>query len=102
LLGPMMILLAGGYALTPIIGAAPNSSFSVTMSFLPFINTFAMMARVASSSPPPTWQVWSTLLVSCVTAGAVVWFAAKVFKIGLLMHGKPPSLGTLIKWARMA
>ena len=102
LLGPMMILLAGGYALTPIIGAAPNSSFSVTMSYLPFINTFAMMARVASSSPPPAWQVWSTLLVSCVTAGAVVWFAAKVFKIGLLMHGKPPSLGTLIKWARMA
>ncbi len=102
LLGPMMILLAGGYALTPMIGAAPNSSFSVTMSFLPFINTFAMMARVASSAPPPAWQVWSTLLVSCVTAGAVVWFAAKVFKIGLLMHGKPPSLGTLIKWARMA
>ena len=102
LLGPMMILLAGGYALTPMIGAAPNSSFSVTMSFLPFINTFAMMARVASSAPPPTWQVWATMLVSCVTASAVVWFAAKVFKIGLLMHGKPPSLGTLIKWARMA
>ncbi len=42
------------------------------------------------------------MLVSCVTAAAVVWFAAKVFKIALLMHGKPPSLGTLIKWARMA
>jgi ABC-2 type transport system permease protein len=102
LLGPMMILLVGGYALTPMIGAAPNSSFSVTMSFLPFINTFAMMARVASSAPPPAWQVWATMLVSCATAGAVVWFAAKVFKIALLMHGKPPSLGTLVKWARMA
>jgi ABC-2 type transport system permease protein len=100
--GPMMILLVGGYVLTPIIGAAPNSSFSVTMSFLPFINTYAMMARVASSAPPPGWQVLATLLVSCVTVAAVVWFAAKVFKIGLLMHGKPPSLGTLIKWARMA
>jgi ABC-2 type transport system permease protein len=100
--GPMMILLVGGYVLTPIIGAAPNSSFSVTMSFMPFINTYAMMARVASSAPPPGWQVVGSMLVSCVTAGAVVWFAAKVFKIGLLMHGKPPSLGTLIKWARMA
>ncbi len=102
LLGPMMILLVGGYALTPIIGAAPNSSFSVTMSFLPFINTYAMMARVASSAPPPAWQVLATMLVSCVTVTGVVWFAAKVFKIGLLMHGKPPSLRTLIKWARMA
>ena len=102
LLGPMMILLVAGYALTPMIGLAPNSSFSVTMSFLPFINTFAMMARVASSAPPPAWEVWTTMLVSCVTSGVVVWFAAKVFKIALLMHGKPPSLGTLIKWARMA
>ena len=41
-----------------------------------------MMARVASSAPPPAWQVWSTLLVSVVTAVLVVWFAAKVFKIG--------------------
>jgi hypothetical protein len=31
-----------------------------------------------------------------------VWFAAKVLKIGLLMHGKPPNFGTLVKWARMA
>ena len=35
-------------------------------------------------------------------AAAAVWFAAKVFKIGLLMHGKPPSFGTLLKWARMS
>jgi hypothetical protein len=31
-----------------------------------------------------------------------VWFAARIFRIGLLMHGKPPSLRTLIKWARMS
>jgi hypothetical protein len=31
-----------------------------------------------------------------------VWFAAKIFRVGLLMHGKPPSFGTLIKWARMS
>lgn len=102
LMGPVMILLVAGYSLTPIIGQAPNSSFSVAMSFIPPVNTFAMIARVASSTPPPAWEVWTTLLISCVTGLAVVWFAAKVFKIALLMHGKPPSLGTLIKWARMA
>lgn len=102
LLGPIMILLVVGYMMTPIIGMAPNSTFSVAMSFTPFVNTFAMLARVASTSPPPAWEVWLTLLIACGTAAAVVWFAAKVFKIALLMHGKPPSLGTLIQWARMA
>jgi len=101
-MGPITILLVAGYSLTPVIGAAPNSSFSVAMSFIPPVNTFAMIARVASSAPPPSWQVWATLFISCITAALVVWFAAKVFKVALLMHGKPPSLGTLIKWARMA
>jgi ABC-2 type transport system permease protein len=102
LFGPVMILLVAGYSLTPVIGQAPNSSFSVAMSFIPPVNTFAMIARVASSAPPPAWEVWTTLLISCVTSALVVWFAAKVFKIALLMHGKPPSIATLIKWARLA
>ncbi len=101
-MGPITILLVVGYSLTPVIGAAPNSSFSVAMSFIPPVNTFAMIARVASSAPPPAWQVWTTLFISCIAVALVVWFAAKVFKVALLMHGKPPSVATLIRWARMA
>jgi ABC-2 type transport system permease protein len=102
MMGPVMILMTAGYALTPFVGLAPNSAFSVAMSFTPFVNTFAMLARVASNAPPPAWEVGLTLLIGCLTAAVVVWFAAKIFKIALLMHGKPPSLGTLIKWVRMA
>jgi ABC-2 type transport system permease protein len=102
LMPPVIILLVGSYSLTGFIGQAPNSTFSVAMSFIPPVNTFAMIARVASSAPPPAWEVWTTLLISVVTALLVVWFAAKVFKVALLMHGRPPSFGTLIRWARMA
>jgi ABC-2 type transport system permease protein len=102
LMPPIIILLVGGYSLTPFIGQAPNSAFSVAMSFIPPANTFAMIARVASSAPPPAWEVWTTLLISVVTAMLVVWFAAKVFKVALLMHGRPPNFATLIRWARMA
>ena len=102
LMPPVIILLVGGYSLSGFIGQAPNSTFSVAMSFIPPVNTFAMIARVASSAPPPAWEVWTTLLISIVTALLVVWFAAKVFKVALLMHGRPPNFATLIKWARMA
>ncbi len=51
-----------------------------------------MIARLASSAPPPAWEVWTTLLISVVTAMLVVWFAAKVFKVALLMHGRPAEL----------
>lgn len=102
LLGPVMMLLLIPYALTPMIGQAPNSPLSVAASFIPPINLFAMLARVASDAPPPAWQVWLTILIGFGTAALTVWFAAKVFRIGLLMHGKPPNIRTLFRWVRMA
>jgi ABC-2 type transport system permease protein len=102
LMGPVMLLLVAPYILTPFIGRRPDSTFAVAMSFIPPINPFAMLARLASSSPPPAWQVLLSLAVGLVAAWIAVWFAAKIFRVGLLMHGKPPSFGTLIKWARMS
>jgi ABC-2 type transport system permease protein len=102
LMGPVMIMLILPYVLSPMIGQAPNSALSVALSFIPPINTFVMMSRLASETPPPAWQVWLTVLVGIGAACASVWFAAKVFRIGLLMHGKPPNLATLVKWARQA
>jgi ABC-2 type transport system permease protein len=102
MMGPVMILLMLPYILSPMIGQAPNSTFSVAVSFIPPINTFAMMSRLASDAPPPAWQVWLTVLVGLGAAVAAVWFAGKVFRIGLLMHGKAPNFATLIRWARAA
>lgn len=102
LLGPIMLLLVAPYILAPVVGAAPNSTFSVAISFVPPVNTFAMIARVASDSPPPVWQVALTALIGVGAACVTVWFAGKIFKIGLLMHGKPPNFATLIRWAREA
>jgi ABC-2 type transport system permease protein len=102
LVGPVMILMIAPYILTSFIGRAPNSTISVAASFIPPVNAFAMMARLASDSPPPAWQVGITALLSVVAAVGTVWFAAKIFKVGLLMHGKPPTIGTLVRWARQA
>jgi ABC-2 type transport system permease protein len=74
----------------------------VIASFIPPINAFAMLARLASSSPPPAWQVLLSVLAGIAGACLAVWFAARIFRIGLLMHGKPPGFATLIKWARMS
>lgn len=101
LMGPIMILLIIPYVATAMIGNAPDSTFAVVSSFVPPINGFTMMARLASTSPPPLWQVLLSLALGILAACLAVWFASKVFRVGLLMHGKPPSFATLVKWARM-
>jgi ABC-2 type transport system permease protein len=100
--GPIMIVLMIPYLLFLPISRNPDSPFSVACSFIPPINPFAMMLRVASTSPPPLWQVLLSMAIGAVTAAAAVWLAAKVFRVGLLMFGKPPNLRTLIRWVRMA
>ena len=72
------------------------------MSFIPPVNTFAILLRMASSSPPPWWQVWLSILVGIASVFGAVWFTAKVFRIGLLMFGKAPNFRTLLRWVRMA
>jgi ABC-2 type transport system permease protein len=96
----LMIILPSMFA-APIL-RNPSSTFATVISFVPPMNTFAMLMRITSSAPPPAWQIWLTVLVSVGAAFVALWFAGKVFKVGLLMFGKPPNLATLIKWARMA
>src|SRR5262249_48528670 len=102
LMMPIIMLLVLPYMLSIPISRDPNSAFSTAISFLPPINTFAMLLRMSSITPPPTWQVLLSTGIGIASVFAAIWFTAKVFRIGLLMHGKPPNLATLIRWARAA
>ena len=99
---PIMIVMMIPWILWMPITRDPNSVFATVTSFLPPINSFVMLLRVTSTTPPPTWQVWLSMLIGAASVYGALWFAAKVFRVGLLLHGKPPNFATLIKWVRMA
>ena len=100
LLTPVVVVLMIPWLLAAPISRDPGSALSVSLSFLPPLNSFAMLLRVASTSPPPAWQVWLSIAIGAASVWAALWFAAKVFRVGLLLHGKPPSFSTLLRWAR--
>jgi ABC-2 type transport system permease protein len=83
------------------ISRDPNATYAVVLSFIPPLSNFVIMLRMASTTPPPVWQVLLSVLAGVAGAAASLWFAGKIFRIGLLMFGKPPNLTTLIRWARM-
>lgn len=102
LMTPVMLLIMIPWILWLPISREPNSLLAVVLSFVPPAGNFVVLLRMASSAPPPMWQVGLSMLSSAAGAAVALWCAAKVFRIGLLMFGKPPSLGTLIRWARMS
>ncbi len=102
LMTPVTLLMTIPWLFWFPISRDPNSVFATVMSFLPPMSAFAMLLRLTSTAPPPMWQVWLSIAVGSVTAFGALWFASRVFKIGLLMHGRPPNFATLLKWARQA
>ena len=101
LMTPLMIVVMVPWLLWLPISRNPDSMLALVTSFLPPVNTFAMLLRITSSSPPPTWQILLSLAIGVASVFVSLWFAGKVFRIGLLMHGKPPNLRTLVRWSRM-
>ena len=101
LMTPVMMFLMIPWLLWLPISREPNSLLAVVLSFVPPLNSFVMLLRMSSVAPPPLWQAWLSILVGIAGVYGSLWFAAKIFRVGLLMFGKPPSFGTLVKWARM-
>jgi ABC-2 type transport system permease protein len=102
LMTPIMLLIMIPWILWLPISREPNSMLATVLSFVPPVGNFVMLLRMSSTAPPPIWQVALSIVVSAAGAVAAVWAAAKVFRIGVLMFGKPPSFGTLIRWVRMS
>jgi ABC-2 type transport system permease protein len=98
LLTPFMLALGSIGIFAGPIALNPNSTLSTALSFAPLINGFAMIIRMTSSAPPPWWQVLLSIALGLLYAAATIWFAAKVFRIALLLHGRPPNLATLLRW----
>ena len=100
LMMPVTIMLMLPLFLWMPISRDPSSALSVATSFIPPINTFAMLLRLASTDPPPAWQVWLSIAVGVAFVYVAVWGASRIFRIGLLLTGKPPNFKTLFRWVR--
>lgn len=97
----MLVIITPMFLMMPIVWN-PDSTLARVLSFTPPVSPFVMVLRISSSSPPPLWETLAAMALGLVTAYLMLRFAAKVFRVGVLMYGKPPSFATLIKWIRMA
>ncbi len=79
---------------------APDGILPVVLSLFPPATPYVMMFRVAMHPAAPLWQVVVGIALTAASTVGVIWAAGRVFRVGLLMHGKAPSFAELAKWVR--
>ena len=76
----------------------PNSSLASWFSIIPFPSPVVMMARIPYDIP--LWEIVLSLVVLYASFVAMVWFAGKIYRVGIFMYGKKPTFKELLKWVR--
>ena len=77
----------------------PNSDLVFWCSMIPFTSPIVMMARIPFGIP--TWQVAVSLVVLFISFMLMTWVAARIFRVGVFMHGKKPTWKDLGAWIKM-
>lgn len=77
----------------------PNSDMVFWFSIIPFTSPVVMMARIPFDIP--AWEVILSLVILYASFVATVWIAAKIYRVGIFMHGKKPSFKELWQWIKM-
>ncbi|OMP30379.1 ABC transporter permease [Mangrovimonas sp. DI 80] len=76
----------------------PHGTVSTVFSFIPFTSPVVMLMRIPFGVP--IWQQLLSLALLIGTFVFTVWFAAKIYRVGILMYGKKPSYKELYKWLK--
>jgi ABC-2 type transport system permease protein len=77
----------------------PSSRLSVILSEVPFFSPVLMALRI-SLQTPPFWQIALSFVLLIATTVGVVYASAKIYRVGILMYGKRPTLPELFRWLR--
>jgi ABC-2 type transport system permease protein len=97
--GPLVIPVVIGFVLAQFGLQSPNSLPVAIFSQIPLLAPFVMFTRIAVTNVP-VWQVALSLTVNIAAAVALAWLAGKVYRFGLLLYGRPPSLKQIVNILR--
>ena len=76
----------------------PHGPVSTIFSYIPFTSPVVMLMRIPFGVP--LWEQILSLIILVITFMVIVWLAAKIYRVGILMYGKKPSYKDLLKWMR--
>ena len=98
LLPIIMPLILGVYIGFFTVMNDPNGTIATVFSMIPLTSPIVMLMRIPFGVP--WWQIAISITILFGTFFFVVWFAAKIYRVGILMYGKKPTWKELYKWLK--
>lgn len=98
---PIILILVISFYLFLPVSRSPDSSFSFWVSMIPFSAPVAMLVRIVTQTPP-FWQILLSLAIGFGSVVLIMWFASRIYRVGMLMYGKRVSIPDALRWARQA
>ena len=96
---PITLLLIVPYVLSSFVLSKPDGMPAIILSMIPFFSPILMFMRITTQQPP-WWQIALSIALLIGTIFGAIWVAAKIYRVGVLMYGKRPSLPELVKWLK--
>lgn len=96
---PITMLLVAGLLLGFTVLSTPNSALAIVLSEIPFFAPVLMMMRIPIANPP-FWQVGLSWILCALAVWLIMKVTARLYRVGILMTGKRPTLPELMRWLR--
>jgi ABC-type Na+ efflux pump permease subunit len=92
--GPINLPVVGGFIIAIAALSLPDAPWAVAASFIPLIAPFVLFARIATSNVP-AWQIAGSLIINVAAIWLIAVIAGKLYRVGMLLYGRPPSLAQI-------
>jgi ABC-2 type transport system permease protein len=96
---PLIMTLVIPIIIMMYIIGNPDSTPVIVLSMIPFFSPTIMLTRILILMPP-VWEIALSILILIVSIVGVLWLSGRIYRVGILMYGKRPSLPELIKWVK--
>jgi ABC-2 type transport system permease protein len=97
---PAMLFIVAAFLLAMFGIGSPNAAWVTVLSYVPFFSPFLMFLRIGVSNPA-WWEIALSLGILIISIFILVWIAAKIYRVGVLMYGKKPSMREVYRAIQM-
>lgn len=98
LMMPIALLFVAPMAAWHYIALNPNGLAAIILSALPPVTPIVMMLRIGMLPDLPFYEIVLSFIILGASVPVAIWAAAKIFRTGILMYGKPPKLREILRW----